>query len=94
MPRNLSANGRIMHKSIMHPDKIEQLLLEAKAAPDDESKQAKIRELQTVVFEEYCIFSPMLVASGLAAKQPYARGDGLMEVEFTQWTPEDAWLDT
>jgi peptide/nickel transport system substrate-binding protein len=94
MPRNLSANGRIMHKSIMHPDKIEQLLLEAKAAPDDESKQAKIWELQTVVFEEYCIFSPMLVGSGLAAKQPYARGDGFMEVEFTQWTPEDAWLDT
>ncbi len=94
MPRNLSASGTIMQKSIIHPEKIEQLLVEAKAAPDEESKQAKIWELQKVVFEEYCIFSPMWVASGLAAKQPYARGDGLMEVELTQWTPEDAWLDT
>jgi peptide/nickel transport system substrate-binding protein len=94
MPRNLSANGRIMHKSIIHPEKIEQLLAEAKTAPDDASKQAKIWELQTVVFEEYSIFSPMWVLSGLAAKQPYTRGEGLMEVELTQWTPEDGWLDT
>jgi peptide/nickel transport system substrate-binding protein len=94
MPRNLSANGRIMHKSIIHPEEIEQLLAEAKTAPDEESKQAKIWELQKVVFEEYSIFSPMWVLSGLAAKQPYTRGEGLMEVELTQWTPEDAWLDT
>jgi peptide/nickel transport system substrate-binding protein len=94
MPRNLSANGTIMQKSIIHPEKIENLLAEAKAAPDQESKRAKIWELQQVVFEEYSIFSPMYVLSGLAAKQPYARGEGLMEIEFTQWTPEDAWLDT
>ncbi len=93
MPRNLSANGTIMQKSIMHPDKIEKLLAEAKQAPDQESKRAKIFELQHVVFEEYSIFSPMYVGSGLAAKQSYVRGDGMMTVELTQWTPEDAWLD-
>lgn len=93
MPRNLSANGTIMQKSIMHPEKIEKLLLEAKQAPDIESKRAKIFELQHVVFEEYSIFTPMYVLSGLAAKQPYVKGDGMMVVELTQWTPEDAWLD-
>ena len=35
----------------------------------------------------------MLVISGLAAKQPYVHNDGLMTVELTQWTPEDAWRD-
>lgn len=93
MPRNLSANGTIMHKSITHPEKIEKLLVEAKQAPDQEAKRAKIRELQQVVFEEYSIFSPMYVVSGLAAKQSYVRGDEMMVVELTQWTPEDAWLD-
>ncbi len=93
MPRNLSANGTIMQKSIMHPEKIEKMLTEAKQAPDQESKRAKIWELQQVVFEEFSIFSPMLVVSGLAAKQAYVRGDGMMEIELTQWTPEDAWMD-
>lgn len=93
MPRNLSASGTIAVKSLAHPDKIEQLLTQAKQAPDQDSKRAKVWELQTVVFEEYSIFSPMLVLSGLAAKQPYVHNDGMMTVEFTQWTPEDAWLD-
>ncbi len=78
---------------MMHPEKIEKLLVEAKQTPDIESKRAKIWELQQVVFEEYCILSPMIVPSGLAVKAPYVRGDGLMIIEQTQWTPEDAWLD-
>ena len=93
MPRNLSASGTIMVKSIIHPDEIEQLLVEAKQAPDQETKRAKIWQLQQVVFEKYCIFTPLVVISGLAAKQPYVHDDGLMVVEQTQWTPEDAWLD-
>jgi len=93
MPRNLSASGTIMVKSIMHPEKIEKLLVEAKQAPDQLSKRAKIWELQQVTFGEYSIFSPMIVPSGLAAKKPFVHGDGLMTIEQTQWTPEDAWLD-
>jgi hypothetical protein len=89
----LSASGTIMQKSIMHPDEIEKLLVAAKQAPDQESKRAKIFELQHVVFEKYSIFTPMYVLSGLAAKQPYVKGDAMMTVELTQWTPEDAWLD-
>jgi peptide/nickel transport system substrate-binding protein len=93
MPRNLSASGTVMAKSIMHPEKIEKLLVEAKQAPDQKSKQAVVWKLQQVVFGEYSIFSPMLIISGLAAKQPYVHNDGLMTVELTQWTPEDAWRD-
>jgi peptide/nickel transport system substrate-binding protein len=93
MPRNLSASGTVMAKSIMHPEKIEKMLTDAKIAPDQKSKQAQIWKLQQVVFGEYSIFSPMLVISGLAAKQPNVHNDGLMIVELTQWTPEDAWKD-
>ena len=46
MPRNLSANGVIMVKSMMHPEKIEKLLVEAKQAPDQESKR-KSQDLGT-----------------------------------------------
>jgi peptide/nickel transport system substrate-binding protein len=93
MPRNLSAGGAVMVKSIMHPEKIEKMLVEAKQAPDQKNKRAQIWRLQQVVFGEYSIFSPMLIISGLAAKQPNVHNDGLMTVELTQWTPEDAWKD-
>lgn len=93
MPRNLSAKGTIMVASIIHPDDLEKLLTEAKQAPDAETKRAKVWELQTMAFEKYAMFTPLVVPDGLAAKQPYVRNDGLMVVEQTQWTPEDAWLD-
>ncbi len=93
MPRNLSAKGTIMIYSIMHPDDLEKLLTEAKQAPDQETKRAKIWEVQTMAFEKYAMFTPLVVPDGLAAKQPYIRDDGMMVVEQTQWTPEDAWLD-
>jgi hypothetical protein len=82
-----------MVASIIHPDDLEKLLTEAKQAPDAETKRAKVWELQTMAFEKYAMFTPLVVPDGLAAKQPYVRNDGLMVVEQTQWTPEDAWLD-
>ncbi|HEX9077793.1 MAG TPA: ABC transporter substrate-binding protein [Anaerolineae bacterium] len=93
MPRNLSAKGTIMVNSIIHPDDLEKLLTEAKQAPDQETKRAKVWELQQMTFEKYAIFTPLVVPDGLAAKQPYVRNDGMMVVEQTQWTPEDVWLD-
>ena len=93
MPRQLGANGPILAKNIIHPEKIENLLVDAKKAPDQKSKREQIWKLQQTVFGEYSIFSPLFVVSGLAAKQPYVHDDGLMTVEFTQWTPENAWKD-
>ncbi|HVN96280.1 MAG TPA: ABC transporter substrate-binding protein [Syntrophorhabdaceae bacterium] len=92
MPRQIGANGPILAKNIIHPEKIEKLLVDAKKAPDQKSKRAEIWKLQQTVFGEYNIFTPMFVISGLAAKQPHVRDDSLMTVEYTQWTPEDAWM--
>ena len=91
-PRNLSDSGVIMNKTIIHPAKIEDLLNQAKAAPDTASKKAVIWNEQQVIFGDYCIFTPLLVPSGICAKQSYVKNDGLMDIEYTQWTPEDAWL--
>ena len=82
-----------MNKTIIHPEKIEKMMIDAKLAPDQESKKKIILDLQQVIFGEYCIFTPLYVPSGLAAKQTYSKGDGVMEIEYTQWTPETAWLD-
>ena len=92
-PRNLSVSGVIMNKTIIHPDQIETLLNDARTAPDQASKKAVIWNLQKVIFGDYSIFTPLLVPSGVAAKQSYVKGDGLMQIEYTQWTPEDAWLN-
>jgi ABC-type transport system substrate-binding protein len=92
-PRNLSVSGVIMNKTIIHPDQVETLLNDARTAPDQASKKAVIWNLQKVIFGDYSIFTPLLVPSGVAAKQSYVKGDGLMQIEYTQWTPEDAWLN-
>jgi peptide/nickel transport system substrate-binding protein len=92
-PRNLSVDGIIMNKTIIHPDQIESLLKDARTAPDQASKKAVIWNLQKVIFGDYSIFTPLLVPSGIGAKQSYVKGDGLLQVEYTQWTPEDAWLN-
>ena len=92
-PRNLSESGVIMNKTIIHPAEIEKGMTDAKAAPDQTSKVAIIRNLQKLIFGDYAIFTPLLVPSGIAAKQTYVKDDGLMVVEYTQWTPETAWLN-
>jgi peptide/nickel transport system substrate-binding protein len=92
-PRNLSDSGVIMNKTIIHPAELEKLLVDARQAPDQASKKAIIWNLQQVIFGNYAIFTPLLVPSGVCAKQTYVKNDGLMTIEYTQWTPEDAWLD-
>ncbi len=92
-PRNLSETGVIMNKTIIHPPEIEKGMVDAKAAPDQAAKVATIRNLQKLIFGDYAIFTPLLVPSGIAAKQTYVKDDGLMTVEYTQWTPETAWLN-
>jgi len=92
-PRNLSDSGVIMNKTIIHPAEVETLLTEARQAPDQATKVAKIWQLQQVVFGNYSIFTPLLVPSGVAAKQSYVQDDGIMRIEYTQWTPEKAWLN-
>jgi ABC-type transport system substrate-binding protein len=92
-PRNLSVNGVIMNATIIHPDAIENGLTAARQAPDQATKVADIQALQKVIFGDYCIFTPLLVPSGVAAKQSYIQKDGMMQIEYTQWTPEKAWLN-
>ena len=92
-PRNLSLNGVIMNKTIMHPAAIEDTLTLAKQAPDQATKVAYIKQLQKIMFGDYAIFDPLFVPSGLGAKQAYVRGDGILGIEYTQWTPETAWLN-
>jgi peptide/nickel transport system substrate-binding protein len=92
-PRNLSDSGVIMNKTIIHPAQIEKLLVDARQAPDQASKKAVIWNLQQVIFGDYCIFTPLFVPSGICVKQSYVKNDGLMDIEYTQWTPEDAWLN-
>jgi peptide/nickel transport system substrate-binding protein len=92
-PRNLSESGVIMNKTIIHPAEVEKLLADAKSAPDQATKVAVVQNLQKVLFGDYSIFTPLLVPSGVCAKQSYVKDDGIMIIEYTQWTPESAWLD-
>jgi peptide/nickel transport system substrate-binding protein len=92
LPRYVGAAGSVLAKSIIHPDKIEQLLVAARQAPDQETKRAKIWELQQAIFDENCLVTSAIVNVNLAAKQSYVHDDGMMAIQFDQWTPEDTWL--
>jgi len=92
LPRYVGASGAIVAKSIIHPDKIEKLLVEAKQAPDQESKRAKIWETQKAIFDEYSLVTSCYVTVNLCAKKPYVHDDGMNIIQLDEWTPEDAWL--
>jgi peptide/nickel transport system substrate-binding protein len=92
LPRYVGAKGSVLAKSITHPDAIEQLLVEAKQQPDYKTKQAKIWELQSAIFDQYCLVTSILVNVNLTAKKSYIHDDGLMVIQYDEWTPETIWM--
>jgi peptide/nickel transport system substrate-binding protein len=92
-PRNLSENGVIMNKTIIHPEEIEKLLVDLDQAVTNEAKRQIGWKLQEVVFGKYCIFTPVIYNVGIDAKLPYVKDDGLAVIVGDEWTPHTAWLD-
>jgi ABC-type transport system substrate-binding protein len=93
MPRNLSRAGVLYANSIIHPEKIENLLVQARTAPDFPTKVKVAQELQKAVIDEFAIMTPVYVSTMPAAKQRNVRGDGINQTHASMWTPADAWLE-
>jgi peptide/nickel transport system substrate-binding protein len=92
-PRNLSDAGTIMNKTIIHPPEIEKALIDLDLAPTPEAKRQIAWNLQDLMINKYCIFTPLIYNVGIDAKQTYVKGDGINIIVGDEWTPETAWLD-
>lgn len=92
MPRVFSAGGELYTNGIADIPKVEQLLIDAKAAPDFEGKQRVARALQAAVFDEFALATTVFVQTLPSAKQSYVQDDGFNKTHSSVWSPSTAWL--
>ena len=72
---------------------LDEAIDEAIRAPDFQTKQTWIYEVQRLHTDKYAIVVPVYVGTGgIAAKYPEVHDDGIYEITGGQWTPADAWL--
>jgi ABC-type transport system substrate-binding protein len=93
MPRVASADGLLYTKGMVHPDEVEQLLVQLRTAADFETKEEIAHELQQLIFEEHVMINPIMITQNIAAVYPYVHDTSFNTTHATNWTPEDAWLD-
>jgi peptide/nickel transport system substrate-binding protein len=65
---------------------------DASAATDFNTKKDLTWKLQVLVHDTYCIWNPILVNVGISAKSKKVHGDGISDMAFGLWAPENAWM--
>jgi peptide/nickel transport system substrate-binding protein len=88
------SSGTGIAKSIIHPDDVENATNQMFSAPDFETKQSKAWELQSLMFDKYCIFTPIMFMSNITAWSTKVH-DELWETYTPQdpWSFADTWLE-
>lgn len=92
MPRVFGARGELFTNGIADIPKVEQLLIDAKAAPDFESKKKVAQALQAAVFDEFALGTTLFVQTLPSAKHGYVQDEGFNKAHSSVWAPGDAWL--
>jgi hypothetical protein len=77
---------------MIHPDKVEQLLAEARTAPDFEASKKPLLELEKVIFDEYTLSVPLVALRTGIATQPRIQNLGILTTNGNDWTPQDVWI--
>ncbi|MBM7573040.1 peptide/nickel transport system substrate-binding protein [Aquibacillus albus] len=93
MGRHLNRDAVFYAGGMIHPEKVLNLLNEAKLAKDRDEKQRISYEIQKSVFDEYAIGLPMFIPSAVFAKNPNVHDDGFHKTNLSSWTPENAWIE-
>jgi peptide/nickel transport system substrate-binding protein len=85
--------GAPLMPCILYTDETDQMIKEAKAAPDAATKQALTWKVQERVFGEQAVIIPLWLIDDIAFRHQNVHNDGLAVIEGGQWTPEDAWME-
>jgi peptide/nickel transport system substrate-binding protein len=91
--RTLKSGGSLWATGIMHPSSLDNAIDEAWIAATMEAKQSAIRKAQVVLFDQFCLATPIAIVTPPVARQQYVKSDGIMETDMWVWSPENAWLD-
>jgi len=88
-----ASSGTGVAKSIIHPDDVENAISLMVSAPDFTSKQAEAWELQSLMFDKYCIFTPLIFMPSITAWSTKVH-DELNETYPPQdpWSFADTWM--
>jgi ABC-type transport system substrate-binding protein len=83
-----AAAGIGFSNSIIHPDDLENAIVNMMTATNNDDKEKYAWEMQNLLIDKYCIVSPLVTALGLYAKSPQVHDDYIEE----SWTFADAWI--
>ncbi|MFC1534597.1 ABC transporter substrate-binding protein [Thermodesulfobacteriota bacterium] len=89
----VSPNAFLFSKSVIHPEENIAKYKEALAARDFETKQSLCWELQKLLIDKHCLFTPMFVWASLVAKYPYVHDGHFYEYDLVTYYPADVWIE-
>jgi peptide/nickel transport system substrate-binding protein len=78
--------------SIIHPQDVNDLVKAVNAAPDLATKTQLAQQLQTLVFETYCVITPICMDYMLSAKSVKIH-DEYTGSDFGAWSYANAWIE-
>jgi peptide/nickel transport system substrate-binding protein len=82
-------------QSMTHPDEVDEAIWLTTTAPDFETKQAESWNLQYLLTDKYCLYTPIVATYPIAAKTEKVHGEQThtMEASDFPFTFADAWLE-
>ena len=81
------------YKATDFPPEYVKAIQYAIAAPDLESKQKRVWDIQKLLVDKYCIAIMLWVSYQPTTEHPYVKNSGFMKnINSGFWTPEDTWL--
>ncbi len=94
--RNPEANltSRVKYwDSMLKPQEADDKLLEALKTTDWDEKVRLTREYNKMIVDKYCLVNWIFVDNKVCALTKKVHDSGIFEVNFSQFTPENIWLD-
>jgi peptide/nickel transport system substrate-binding protein len=84
-----------MPQSITHPEEVDEGIWLATNASDFETTKAQSWNLEYLLIDKYCVYTPILAAYSIAAKTDKVHGDqsSVVGASGFPWTFADAWLE-
>ncbi len=83
----------IFSVSVMRPDEVEELRIQALGADTEEESNEICKEINRLLVDKYCVLIPIFVSPSIAAKVPWVHDDRIFDTWQEQWFPADAWLE-
>jgi peptide/nickel transport system substrate-binding protein len=90
--RNFGKNAAYFSKNIIHPERVDQLLAEARKATSFEEQAALIQELQIELIDNHAMFAPLISPNPAIFIDPVVQDLMMQKTNSLEWNPESVWL--